>query len=215
MKKTLFLTLILSVSSSLYAKKDINNTNSCLIGMKEYKTLSKKELLAFAKKCKNKPSLAHNYIIDKVKTKNIVVTKTTYHDLSKNVKLGKPAVKKTDKQVSVSKKPMKTVKIIKSGNIKSKMLKTTIIKKKTKHQNIEIAHKKVKKPDIFAKMNLPTLLKYAIKHNLTNSKIGKLIIKKSQNYSNLDQDYINDLFSSYFTKQNLIQLLNTLKKDNE
>jgi len=166
MKKHLLLTAVLA--NLIYAQ-----TPHCLISYSKYQTMSKKELLQYAKHCKLQTK-KNNLLIVSKKT-------TVVYSINKN------NIKNTNK---------------KPKNILIK----PILKLKSK-----IKPKKIKKINI-VNMNLPVLIKYAIKHNLTTFQIGKLIIQKSKNYSNLDINYITNIFSKQYTKQNLKQLLQAITK---
>ncbi len=161
MKKHLLLTAVLI--NLIYAQ-----TPHCLISYSKYQTMSKKELLQYAKHCKLQTK-KNNLLIASKKT-------TVVYSINKN------NIKNTNK---------------KPKNILIK----PILKLKTKPKKINIVN-----------MKLPILIKYAIKHNLTTFQIGKLIIQKSKNYSNLDINYVTNIFSKQYTKQNLKQLLQAITK---
>jgi len=189
MKNSLILSIVL-LTSSIYA-----NDNQCLISLDKYKTLSKAEMLKIAKKCENEFPLPKNYIIVGKQTKTVIKVNSIYHK---------------NKIINNVQKQSRFNFINKAHNIIANKNKYQILKKG------KIKKKKFTNPNkIFAKMSLATLLEYAIEHNLTNQRIGKLIIEKSKSYNFLDLDYINELFSSVYTKEDLKNLLNIIKKGNK
>ena len=166
------------------------NIQSCLINYSKYKNLSNQEILYIAKHCR---------MPENIKNLSIQNKKTLYIPISiykkKKIKHQTSNINNTKPHTSIS------------NNIKTV---TVIIQQKTKTPTIK--HSKPRYTNL-ANFSLPELLKYAIKHNLTDSYIGKLIIKKSANskYEDLDTDYIKHVFSKKYTKEDLQNLLNAIK----
>ena len=211
------ITYLIVVGNFIFAQ---NIQQSCLIDYSKYSALSKQEILSFAKHCKmpkeiNNSSIQNTKIIyvtlNKTDNKNQTVHHSQNHFSRHLAITTNTAHYNYQKPNKIHTKPKKPVnRIVKQKKVKQKKQTIKINKKLT------VKTKKTKKNINLANISLHNLLQYAIKHNLTTPYIGKLIIKKSENpkYSNLDTDYIKNIFSKKFTKEDLKNLLNALETIN-